>query len=44
MPEEYFARAGGAARVIAEEDGLRSACDAIEGFGRPPVQLEQKLG
>jgi UDP:flavonoid glycosyltransferase YjiC (YdhE family) len=31
----YAEKAAGAARVIAEEDGLRSACDAIEGFAKP---------
>ncbi len=30
----YAEKAAGAARVIAEEDGLHSACDAIEAFER----------
>jgi UDP:flavonoid glycosyltransferase YjiC (YdhE family) len=30
----YAAKAAAAARIIAEEDGIHSACNAIEAFGR----------
>jgi UDP:flavonoid glycosyltransferase YjiC (YdhE family) len=33
----YREKAADAARIIAEENGLRSACDAIEAFGHSPV-------